>query len=31
MPEDEPKAEVWFEEPKPAQASPATTPAQAAQ
>ena len=31
MPEDERKAEVWFEEPKPAQASPATTPAQAAQ
>ena len=31
MPEDKPKAEVWFEEPKPAQASPATTPAQAAQ
>ena len=31
MPEDEPKAEVRFEEPKPAQASPATTPAQAAQ
>ena len=31
MPEDKPKAEVWFEEPKPAQASPATTPAQVAQ